>query len=355
LSPFERTLRDLIALQGPVSVERYMSLALTYYYGTRDPLGARGDFTTAPEISQMFGELIGLWAVETWTLMGSPGAVRLVELGPGRGTLMSDALRAARLVPAFGEAASVHLVETSPVLRRAQEKALSGVAAVTWHDTIEDVPEGPALIIANEFFDALPVRQFVATDRGWCERLVGLDAERLAFGLRAEPQTLPVPGTIGDVLEVPETSIATASRIGKRLTSEGGAALLFDYGYWGPAFGDTLQALRHNVYADPLDQPGDADLTTHVDFHHLAAAAQPALFHGPVSQGDFLETLGIGARAEALGRRASLEQAAKISTALARLTDRSPTGMGTLFKVLALSHPAVTNLPGLPPGQKLEG
>ena len=182
MRPFERALRDAIAHDGPISVERYMALCLQHYYGTRDPLGARGDFTTAPEISQMFGELVGLWAVEVWHSMGRPDPFRLVELGPGRGTLMSDALRAAQLVPAFGHAATVHLVETSPVLRERQERALAAIGPrLSWHDRLEEVPSGPALVIANEFLDALPIRQFVATERGWCERLVGLRDERRLF------------------------------------------------------------------------------------------------------------------------------------------------------------------------------
>jgi SAM-dependent MidA family methyltransferase len=342
----------MIAHDGPISVERYMALCLAHYYGTRDPLGAGGDFTTAPEIGQMFGELLGLWAVEVWQAMGRPDPVRLVELGPGRGTLMADALRAARLVPAFGEAATVHLVETSPSLRERQRRTLAPTGArLSWHDGLESVPPGPALVIANEFLDALPIRQFVATERGWCERLVGLREDRLVFGLSPEPEPgLPPPASPGDILEWPRAAIDLAGSLAERLASAGGAALLIDYGYWGPGLGDTLQAVRRQVYADPLESPGEADLTAHVDFRRLAEAAGARLrVHGPVRQAEFLEALGIRARAAALKKRASPEQAAQIDRALDRLTDRGSTGMGELFKVLGLSHAALAALPALPP------
>lgn len=346
------SVREIIALEGPISVERYMSLCLRHYYATRDPLGAAGDFTTAPEISQMFGELIGLWMLEVWNSMGRLASCRLVELGPGRGTLMADLLRATRLLPEFKAAATVHLVETSPSLRQRQQDALvaSGLS-VEWHDRLEDVPSGPILLVANEFFDALPIRQFAATDRGWCERLVGLDGEDLIFGLRPEPEpALGKPLRLGDVLEWPAASVDIMGELAGRLAQDGGAALILDYGYWGPAFGDTLQALKNHQPINPLQEPGEADVTTHVDFHRLAqaAAAKGARVHGIVSQGDFLQTLGIEARAEALKARATPAQAADIDRALARLTERGPTGMGELFKVLAVTHEAIQAVPGLP-------
>jgi SAM-dependent MidA family methyltransferase len=346
------TLRETIALEGPISVERYMSLCLRHYYATRDPLGAAGDFTTAPEISQMFGELMGLWMLEVWNGMGRPAPCRLVELGPGRGTLMADMLRATRLLPDFQAAATVHLVETSPALRQRQQAALAASGfPVEWHDRLEDVPSGPTLLVANEFFDALPVRQFAATDRGWCERLVGVDGEDLIFGLRPEPEpALGKPLRLGDVLEWPAASVEIMAPLAGRLAQDGGAALILDYGYWGPAFGDTLQALKDHQTVDPLEEPGEADLTTHVDFHRLAQAAvmQGARVHGIVTQGEFLQVLGIQARAEALKARATPAQAADIDRALARLTERGPTGMGELFKVLAVTHEAIQAVPGLP-------
>jgi NADH dehydrogenase [ubiquinone] 1 alpha subcomplex assembly factor 7 len=350
--PFPSRVREIIAHEGPITVERYMSLCQTHYYATRDPLGAAGDFTTAPEISQMFGELIGLWMLEVWHAMGRPPAVRLIELGPGRGTLMADLLRSARLLPEFLAAVTVHLVETSLALRERQRTALAASGApVEWHDRIEDVPAGPALVVANEFFDALPVRQFVATDRGWCERLVGVDQDSLIFGLRSEPERgLKGPLRLGDILELPLGSIDLVKTLSRRLGRDTGAALIIDYGYWGPAFGDTLQALKGHAYADPLAEPGEADLTTHVDFQALAQAAREenVLVHGLAIQGDFLEALGIGARAERLKQRATAAQAADIDSALARLTERGPKGMGELFKVLALTHDGLAGVPGLP-------
>jgi SAM-dependent MidA family methyltransferase len=346
------TLREMIALEGPITVERYMSLCLRHYYATRDPLGSAGDFTTAPEISQMFGELIGLWMLEVWNGMGRPAPCRLIELGPGRGTLMADLLRATKLLPDFNAAATVHLVEMSPSLRQKQQEALASSGfSRQWHDRLEDVPPGPALLVANEFFDALPVRQFLATKRGWCERLVGLEGERLVFGLRPEPEAaLGKPLRTGDILEWPAVSIDVMSELTRRLGRDTGAALILDYGYWGPAFGDTLQALKAHKPVDPLEEPGEADLTTHVDFHRLtqSVATQGAKAHGIVTQGDFLQALGIEARASILKTRATPAQAADIDSALARLTERGPTGMGDLFKVLAVTHEGIAAVPGLP-------
>ncbi|MFL5098143.1 MAG: class I SAM-dependent methyltransferase, partial [Xanthobacteraceae bacterium] len=250
MTPLEAEIGAIIAREGPISIARYMELCLGHpahgYYATRDPFGARGDFVTAPEISQMFGELIGLWMLEIWNGMGRPAPCRLVELGPGRGTLMADLLRATRLLPDFKAAAAVHLVETSPALKRRQEAALASSGfTVEWHDRLEDVPQGPTLLVANEFFDALPVRQFLATERGWCERLVGVEGERLIFGLRPEPElALGNPLRLGDVLEWPAAAVDVMSALAKRLSQNTGAALILDYGYWGPAFGDTLQALK---------------------------------------------------------------------------------------------------------------
>jgi NADH dehydrogenase [ubiquinone] 1 alpha subcomplex assembly factor 7 len=347
-------LRDLIALEGPISVERYMGLCLGHpvhgYYRKQDPFGAAGDFTTAPEISQMFGELLGLWAVETWSLMGSPATCLLVEIGPGRGTLMRDALRAAAIVPAARAAFAVHLVETSPVLRETQGKTLAGIVNPVWHEAITTLPDGPAIVIANELLDALPIRQFVATTDGWRERLVGAANDgRLVFGLAREAhRDLAPPAPVGTVLEAPGAALSLMTTLAGRHARHGGAALFVDYGSARSGFGDTLQAVSRHAFADPLAEPGDADLTVHVDFARMACAAAEAgaATHGPASQGDFLRALGIEARAEALARRATPEQAAEITAALARLT-QGGNGMGDLFHVFAVSHPDLTALPGL--------
>lgn len=346
MTPLHAELTRLIAVEGPISVARYMALCLGDprhgYYMTRDPFGVGGDFTTSPEISQMFGELIGLWCADMWQRMGSPDRVLLAELGPGRGTLMADALRAARILPGFLQAAEVHLVETSPVLRDRQRTMLadSGVA-VDWHGAIEDLPEGPLLVVANEFFDALPVRQVVARAGRWHERLVGLDGDdRLVFGLAPEPYPSQTPaGPDGSIVEIHELGTRIAANLAGRIAADGGAMLAIDYGYVGPATGDTLQALKRHAFVDVLAEPGEADLTVHVDFRSLGQAARSAgaAVHGPVEQASFLRALGIEARAEALSRRASDGGEAQ-RLALARLTDQSSTGMGRLFKVLAVTQ-----------------
>ncbi|HEY0571129.1 MAG TPA: SAM-dependent methyltransferase [Enterovirga sp.] len=356
MTPLGRELATLIATEGPISVERYMALCLGHprygYYMTRDPFGREGDFTTAPEISQMFGELLGLWTAEVWTSMGRPPQFALVELGPGRGTLMGDALRALRIVPECRAALSVHLVETSPVLRDVQQNKLaaSGVR-VTWHDTFAHVPRGPAIVLANEFLDALPVRQFVRTEGGWHERMVGLDEDRIVFGLFAQPEPkLGRQGRPGDVVEVGEAALAVAREIAARLVTEGGAALCLDYGHARSGLGETLQAVRRHAFVDPLAEPGEADLTVHVDFAAIAQSARAAgaRAHGPMTQGAFLDALGIGARAAALARKASADARIGIEAALNRLTGTGDGQMGDLFKVVGLSHPALTTLPALP-------
>jgi NADH dehydrogenase [ubiquinone] 1 alpha subcomplex assembly factor 7 len=363
VTAFLDDLKARIALDGPIPVERYMALCLAQYYSSRDPFGAAGDFTTSPEISQAFGELIGLWAAEVWRGLGAPPSLRLIELGPGRGTLMADALRAARILPPFLGALDVHLVETSPALRERQQARLRGSPRpIAWHDRLEDVPSGPAIVIANEFFDALPVRQCVLTPEGWRERCVGLGSEGLVFGLaptvQPEPALQALPGgrlagaslRPGAVLEWPVAAIAFAKTLARRLVEGGGAALIIDYGYEGPAFGDTLQAVRGHAPVDPLATPGEADLTVHVDFRRLASAAsaEGAGVHGPLSQGAFLRALGIEARTRALQAQATPEQARSLETALVRLTGSGRDAMGELFKVLAISHPGLAALPGLP-------
>lgn len=355
MTPLEREIRETIQTEGPVSLERYMSLCLGHpahgYYMTRDPFGAAGDFVTAPEVSQMFGELIGLWAAECWVLMGAPSTLHLVELGPGRGTLMADALRAAGIVAPFRQALQVHLVETSPVLREAQRRRLeaSGVA-VSWHSVVDDIPDGPAVFIANEFFDALPVRHYVKTQRGWCERMVGLDAEgALTFGLSPDAEPF-IRGDApdGSVLEVAPDMQRITARIAARLVAQKGAMLAIDYGHVETQLGETLQAVKAHRFCDPLKDAGDCDLTTHVDFAALARAARAsgARVEGPVTQGAFLIQLGIAQRAQMLTRKADEAQAAAIASALQRLTGSDRASMGELFKVMAIADPAMPPLPG---------
>lgn len=306
-----------------------MAEANAHYYATRDPLGAAGDFVTAPEISQMFGELIGLWLADLWLRAGSP-EVAYVELGPGRGTLAADALRAMRSV---GLEPPVYFVETSPVLRAAQRER---VPHATWHDSIGDLPSGPLLIVANEFFDALPVRQAVATGDGWRERVVTHDGVfRVALGDRVPT---PIEAQDGTVFETSPTARALCSELSARIADQGGAALVVDYGYWGPASGDTLQAVRRHAFADPFANPGEHDLTAHVDFTALAREGVEAGLRvsGPASQSEWLARLGLDARAAALAK-ARPEREEEIASARHRLVD--PAEMGTLFKVLALTAP----------------
>jgi SAM-dependent MidA family methyltransferase len=330
-----------------------MQICLTHprhgYYVTRDPLGEKGDFTTAPEVSQMFGELIGAWAAAVWQQMGSPARLNLIELGPGRGTLMADALRAANALPTFRAALSVHLIEISSALRARQQQALAGGGPIQWYDAIGSIPDGPAIVIANEFVDALPVHQFVRDTDGWHLRVVGLTEDRLDFLVVPAPmpkdfnEDAPA-APVGSILELrDEEPIASLAR---RLVRDGGAALIIDYGHATLGFGDTLQAVRRHAYADPLADPGEADLTTQVNFAELAAWARRngAEVHGPATQGVFLRRLGIEARAARLRQSGSPKQAADIDAALVRLTASEQ--MGDLFKVLAFAHPALGPLPG---------
>jgi SAM-dependent MidA family methyltransferase len=358
-TPLEQKLRRLIAAQGPMRVAHYMAHCLGDpefgYYRTRDPLGMRGDFVTAPEISQMFGELVGLWAVAIWRQMGAPASFVLAELGPGRGTLMADALRAAQIEAGFVAAATVHLVETSPVLRRMQKEALGRFAAqVVWHDAIATLPEAPAITIANEFFDALPIYQAVRKADGWHERMVGLDEEdRLSFGLHGAPipdfeRTLPPGLTATDGAIFEWRSDAELNLLCWRLQKHGGAALVIDYGHVVSGFGDTLQAVHRHGFADPLAALGETDLTAHVDFAAMARVGRAlgAAVQGPAEQGVFLRRLGIEVRAERLTQKAMPQQREAIDAAYVRLTGGGPGEMGGLFKALAFSHPALGSLPG---------
>ena len=359
-SPLQAEIKKLIKSLGPMPVWRYMELCLMHpqygYYRSRDPLGREGDFTTAPEVSQMFGELLGLWAASVWKAMGSPPLLRLIEIGPGRGTMMSDALRALRILPPLRQALSIHLVEVNAVLREKQKELLSGPHEISWHDTIDEVPDGPAVIFANEYFDVLPVHQMVKREAGWHERTVELDGNgNLVFGATTEPvprfeallPPLVLAAPVGAVFEWrPDAEIM---KIAKRVRDQDGAALIIDYGHVRSDAGDTFQAIARHSYADPLKNPGQTDLTAHVDFQALARAAENigARVHGPVPQGDFLRRLGIETRAVSLMAKATHEVSEDIAGALKRLIDGGTGGMGQMFKVLAVSEPNLTALAGL--------
>ncbi|HEV2652041.1 MAG TPA: SAM-dependent methyltransferase [Rhizomicrobium sp.] len=344
----------LIASQGPISIAEYMTLVLPAYYATRDPLGAKGDFITSPEVSQMFGELIGLWLAQAWHDQGKPARPLLVEMGPGRGTLMADALRAMKLMPELRDAVEVVLVETSLVLRKVQEGTLrESSVPVRWADSFEDVPRNrPLLLVANEFFDALPIRQYVKTDRGWCERMVMLDARgELGFGIAPVAigaGLVPRDGApLGAVYETSPPGDALAEEIGFRIAHDGGAALVIDYGYGADAgFAETLQAVKSHSFTDVLIDPSASDLSAHVDFAALASAARRggASVAGPASQGDFLDGLGIRHRADALANVRGADPE-KIYRQVARLIDDDQ--MGTLFKVISILPPNAPKPPGL--------
>ena len=342
-----RQLVARIAATGPMTVADYMTEALLHptlgYYTTRDPFGAAGDFTTAPEISQIFGEMLGLCLAQAWTAQGG-GPVALAELGPGRGTLMADILRVGRAVPGFAASVTVHLVEASPTLRAVQAETLKGHDPV-WHDSADTLPEGPTLLVANEFLDALPIRQFVRAETGWRERLVAVRDDALAFALGP---VVPVPEL--DHHDVPEGTLVercpalphVVSAIAERV-ARGGAAILVDYGHWRSR-GDTLQALRDHAPVPPLDAPGTADLTAHVDFEAVARAAAPARISAMTAQGVLLERLGITARAQALARR--LDGAALDAHVAAHRRLTHPSEMGDLFRAIALVPAGAA----LPPG-----
>jgi len=339
---------------GPLTLAQFMSEALGHpqwgYYVTRDPLGAGGDFTTAPEISQMFGEIIAAWLCMAWQAMGAPDAVNLVELGPGRGTLMADILRGARVRAEFHRALRPHLVETSPVLRGCQRDILAnGEAAPVWCETFADVPEAPFLLVANEFFDALPIRQYEMTATGWRERLVDFMDGNFCFVLGdTPPEAAPAfpRARPGDIFETCADAQDLMRAIAGRLARSGGAALLIDYGHGRAGLGETLQAVRSHAYADILANPGAADLTAHVDFAALVRVAREAgaQAQGPVAQGAFLAGLGIRERAAALKAHAGGDGRAAIDAALKRLIGGGE--MGTLFKVLTVHHPSMAAPPG---------
>ena len=323
-------------------LDQFMATANARYYASGDPFR---EFATAPEISQAFGEIVGLWAATVWEGLGRPDPVRLVELGPGRGTLMADALRAVTKVAApFRSALRLHLVETSPTLRAAQAALLPDAA---WHERFEEVPPGPILLLANEFLDALPIRQFVRHPEGWMERFVGAGG-RFVERPAAAPASAATD-SVGAVIEVCEPALRLASLIGARLRASPGAALFIDYGPAASAAGESLQALRGGRPADPLADPGSADLSAHVDFQSFALAAQAAgaVISGPVPQGPFLTRLGLFQRLDRLARGRGPAEAAALLAAGRRLAE--PDGMGRLFKGLGLASPDGPELPGFSP------
>lgn len=349
-------IRARIRADGPISIASYMNDCLLHptlgYYATRDPLGAKGDFVTAPEISQMFGELIGLSLAQAWMDQGSPAPFTLGELGPGRGTLMADLLRATRAVPGFHAAAQIALVELSPPLRAAQAKALAGHNP-NWHERADTLPDQPLFLIANEFFDALPIRQFIRAGTGWRERRVGAQGDHLIIGL-TEPAAYPAldhrltDTRDGDLVEICPAATPIITTLAQRIARHGGAALIVDYGDWR-SLGDTLQALRAHKTADILSAPGEADLTAHVDFEALATTATVAeCAHSRLTtQGIFLERLGITTRAHTLASGATGDAQENLVTAHRRLTH--PAEMGNLFKTLGLYPKTATPPPGLEP------
>nr|WP_090268713.1 SAM-dependent methyltransferase [Thalassovita taeanensis] len=342
-----------IAATGPLSVADYMTECLLHptlgYYTTRDPFGAMGDFTTAPEISQMFGELVGLALAQSWLDQGAPAPFALAEAGPGRGTLMDDILRATRNVPGFHAAMRIYLIEASPLLR-ARQLTVLGRADANWIDQIDELPDLPLFFVANEFFDALPIRQFQRDGDGWRERRITAQGNDLHFALGG---VAPQPAlahrladtATGDLVEICTAAPAMAAALGHCIQTRGGAALIIDYGDWRSQ-GDTLQALRAHEPVDPLSAPGQSDLTAHVDFEALALAT-PSAYSRLTPQGLFLERLGITARAQTLADRLSGAARDSLIAAHRRLTH--PEEMGTLFKTLALFPKGATPPPGFAP------
>ena len=352
-----------IETQGPLTVAEYMDFCLTDpaqgYYTTRDPLGMEGDFITAPEISQMFGELLGLWMADRWQQMGAPASVIVAELGPGRGTLMADALRASKVVPGFRDALEVHFIEVSPILRASQANMVEGLSvSARWHNSVSTLPRGPLLLIANEFFDALGIRQYERLKNGCAERYVGIDKGQLHFqnhSLKGAPdeldKTLLARVETGEIIEFCPSLAPIISEISKQIAAHGGAALIIDYGYSDDLAGDSFQAVKNHDFANPLENPGNADLTAHVNFAALARTASDAGVRvvGPVTQASFLCALGIEARAIQLKEIANSKQQTGIDSALTRLTGTDQ--MGRLFKVMGLLASDFETAPGFEGGK----
>ena len=358
MTPLVAIMREEIAALGPITVGRYMDLALQHpkhgYYRVENPIGAGGDFITAPEISQMFGELIGLWCVDVWWKMGSPEKVTLLELGPGRGTLMRDALRATAKADGFHKAVQVHLLESNEILRAQQMEKLGDFNPV-YLENLADLPHQPVLAIANEFFDALPIRQFVKGENGWRERLVMWDEDRFAFVLSPPDRAFEflVPEDLRDAptgteYELSPLSLALMKQLATHIAKHSGGGLVIDYGYLHAPKHATFQGMSQNYGNDVLGSPGKVDLTAYVDFNALrrVAASQGVFTAGPVWQGEFLKALGIELRAAQLKHGASPAQAADIDTALHRLMDDDQ--MGSLFKVLGLLSPNLKDMAGMP-------
>jgi NADH dehydrogenase [ubiquinone] 1 alpha subcomplex assembly factor 7 len=357
-TPLAARLKQQIAREGPLSVASYMQACLadprSGYYPSRQPIGSDGDFITAPEVSQIFGELLGLWAVAVWQSMGEPGQAIVAELGPGRGTLMADALRAWRSVPKFLESVTVVLVETSPTLRNVQQAALKGTLAPSqWCESIEDVPEGPLIVLANEFVDALPVRQLVRQGGVWRERCVTITpsgafaftAGEVVQGDGLPDAALGIDAADGAIIETRPAVAPLLSSLAARAGQAPLAALIVDYGHAETATGNTLQAVHRHRFADPLAMQGEADLTAHVDFAEIkrCASALGLAVYGPMPQGEFLLKLGLGARRDRLLQQARPDQQAAILSGAARLA--YPREMGLLFKVLALTSSGLASPP----------
>jgi len=346
----------LIEAGGPLSIADYMALCLydkaDGYYMTRDPFGRSGDFTTAPEISQMFGELIGVWLVSVWRAIGQPERPMIAEIGPGRGTLIKDVVRTiGQTAPDLRANADFRLIETSGKLRLAQATTLQGTwGHFEWHNDVDELPRGPLLIVGNELFDAVPIRQYVKAGQTWLERAVGLDTDgNLAFTAKPgapDPALVPpdaIAAPDGTIIEIAPARAAIMDKIAERIATDGGAGLFIDYGYAQPAAGDSLQALVRHAYADPLVEPGTADITAHVDFAALVGSAKAQGLETTLStQGDFLLGMGLLERAGQLGAKADRATRKRLQGEVDRLA--GPDGMGTLFKVLTVVHPG-TSLP----------
>lgn len=337
----ETIIKTYIALHGPMPVDQYWTLCLAHpehgYYIKQDPLGSAGDFTTAPEISQLFGEMIGIWAAEQWRSIGAPDKIHLVECGPGRGTLMADLLRIANMIPEFAAALHIHLVETSPALREKQKQALGGWV-ITWHDDLDGLPQdAPILIIGNEFLDALPIKQYVKANGKWHERCIAAAHDRLEYVLGGQMHATDFPEAgEGQIYEISPVRNAVFNRMLDQIKNRSGAILMVDYGHLISAAGDTFQAVKTYQFVNPLEHQGDADLTSHVDFGKLAGLAAGRKFSVRMStQCEFLEQTGIRARADQIKKKATELQIKDIDAALHRLLDVSR--MGALFKVMEVS------------------